>query len=50
MNMSEVIAWAMTSSTSAALGQMSRMKTSLPSVSWPSGSLNRSTVIEPASA
>jgi len=31
-------------------GQMSRTKTSLPSVSWPSGSLKRSTSMEPASA
>ena len=48
--MSELTASAMTRSTSSGEGQMSLSKTSLPSVSWPSGSLNRSTVIEPASA
>ncbi len=49
-NMSELIDEAMTSSISFGDGQMSRMNTSLPSLSWPSGSLNRSTSIEPASA
>ena len=48
--MAELIDAAMTSSTSEGVGQMSFMKTSLPSWSWPSGSLNRSTSIEPASA
>ena len=48
--MSEVIALAIVSSISCGLGQMSARNTSLPSVSWPSGSPNRSTSIEPARA